>query len=102
MPRRSKTSPLPPVPAPDVIPKVAPVIDPRAVYTLGSGRAALGLAKGCLPREIRQGRLRAAKRAGRYLILGAWLLEWIETGEVKRPRRTSGEPLNGVHAETAP
>ena len=29
-----------------------------------------------------------AKRAGRYFILGRWLIEWIEGGELKRRRPT--------------
>jgi hypothetical protein len=61
------------------------VIDPAAVYTVPTASAALGLAKNCLPREIRLGRLRCAKRAGRHFILGKWLIEWLESGE--RPRR---------------
>jgi hypothetical protein len=56
---------------------------------------ALGLAKGCLPREIRLGRLRASKRAGKYLIVGAWLLEWIESGEVKRREHRRAFEGNG-------
>jgi hypothetical protein len=62
-------------------PKV-PVIDPRAVFTIDQARNALGLTKACLPREVRLRRLRVAKRGGRYFILGSWLLEWIEAGEV--------------------
>jgi hypothetical protein len=59
------------------------------VFGLNSARAALGLARGCLPREIRLRRLRASKRAGRYFILGAWLLEWIAGGELRRHGKTS-------------
>jgi hypothetical protein len=57
------------------------VIDPRGVYTIPSATAALDLAKECLPREIRLGRLQARKRAGRYWVLGAWLLAWVSTGQ---------------------
>jgi hypothetical protein len=46
------------------------VINPRAVYDLQTAREALAVSKGCLPREIRLGRLRAAKRAGKIMILG--------------------------------
>lgn len=60
----------------------APVIDPEAVFTIEQATRTLGLAKNCVPREIRLRRLRAAKRAGRYFILGAWLLEWIRGGEL--------------------
>ena len=46
------------------------VIAPTAVYTVPEAAAALGLAKGTLPREVRLGRLRVSKRAGRYYVLG--------------------------------
>jgi hypothetical protein len=61
-----------------------PVIHENAVYGLEQARTALGLAKATLGREIRLGRLRVAKRAGKYLILGSWLLEWIAAGEITR------------------
>jgi hypothetical protein len=57
-------------------------ITPGHVYDLQSVRAALGLPKSTLPREIRLGRLRVSKRAGRYFILGEWLMEWLRDGEV--------------------
>jgi hypothetical protein len=60
------------------------VIRPTAVYSVESARSALGLTKTTIGREIRLGRLRVAKRAGRYFILGTWLLEWLETGEIRR------------------
>jgi len=63
-----------------------PVINRHSVFTLETLRPVLGLSKACLPREIRLGRLRAAKRAGRYFILGAWVLEWLEAGEVRKGR----------------
>lgn len=62
------------------------VIAANGIYTVGSAARALGLPKSSLPREIRQGRLRVAKRAGRYFILGAWLLEWVKSGERRRDR----------------
>jgi hypothetical protein len=66
--------------------KDAPVarIHDNAVYSLGSARRALRLADSCLRREIRLGRLRVSKRAGRYFILGKWLIEWIEGGERRK------------------
>jgi hypothetical protein len=69
-----------------VIPPVH-VIDPKAVYTIPQARHALGLARGTLPRESRLGRLRVARRAGKHYVLGAWLLEWLEAGEVRREPR---------------
>jgi hypothetical protein len=64
------------------------VIHPRAVYTVASLQAALGLTKTTVGREVRLGRLRIAKRAGRYFVLGTWVLEWLRAGEVCRSRKT--------------
>jgi hypothetical protein len=54
------------------------------VYTVPAATSALGLARECLPREIRLGRLEARKRGGRYFLLGRWLLHWLETGQAHR------------------
>jgi hypothetical protein len=59
-------------------------IEPRAVYRPDGVRAALGLAKSTLRREVRLGRLRVSKRGGRYFVLGAWVLEWLRGGELRR------------------
>jgi hypothetical protein len=72
---------------------VPAVLDPRAVYTRLQATAALGLKPSTLATEIRRGRLRVSRRAGRYFILGKWLLEWIRAGERKRPSRGG---TNGV------
>jgi hypothetical protein len=66
------------------------VIVPGAIYSLATAQEALGLAAGTLPREIRLRRLRVSKRAGRYFILGAWLLEWLAGGELQRCRSENG------------
>lgn len=58
------------------------VVDPNAVFDLASARATLGLKKATIGRELRLGRLRVSKRAGKYYILGEWLLEWLRTGEI--------------------
>jgi hypothetical protein len=63
------------------------VIEPTAVYTGESLRAALGLPKSTVGREVRLGRLRVTKRAGKYFLLGEWILEWLEQGEVCRKRK---------------
>jgi hypothetical protein len=60
------------------------IICATAVYDLQAARIALGLSRSTLGRELRLGRLRAAKRAGKYLLLGEWLLQWIREGEVRR------------------
>jgi hypothetical protein len=69
------------------------VIRPTAVYTLTTAQEALGLNASTLGREIRLGRLRSAKRAGKVFILGRWLLAWLERGARGRKRRaaTAGE-----------
>jgi hypothetical protein len=64
------------------------LIRPTAVYDLEAARLALGLTKTTLNRELRLGRLRAAKRAGKYYLLGAWILAWVRGGEVRRSRAT--------------
>jgi hypothetical protein len=60
------------------------IIVPTGVYTLPQARTALGLKATTLPREVRHGRLRVARRGGRYYLLGDWLLEWLRAGEVVR------------------
>lgn len=63
------------------------LLQPTAVYTRLQATALLGLAPSTLATEIRKGRLRVSRRAGRYFILGRWLLEWIERGELSSRRR---------------
>jgi hypothetical protein len=71
------------------------VILPTAVYYLRQAQEALGLPRSTLGREIRLGRLRSSRRAGKCMILGCWLLEWISQGEHKRQRPPRGpEPLS--------
>jgi hypothetical protein len=70
----------------EVLPAV--VIVPTAVYGVDSAPQALGLRRSTLAREIRLGRLQVAKRGGRYFILGAWLLAWIEAGRLAVPGPT--------------
>jgi hypothetical protein len=69
------------------------VIDPHAVYQLPELIEALQLKASTVRREVREGRLRIARRAGRYYCLGQWVLEWIVGGEV-RPRAPAAEGLN--------
>lgn len=58
------------------------VIEPNGVYLPETVRKALKLRASSLRREIREQRLRVAKRCGRYYLLGSWLLEWIAGGEL--------------------
>jgi hypothetical protein len=56
-------------------------IDRDTAYSLQSATAGLDVRRETLLREIRLGRLEARKRAGRYWILGSWLIRWLETGK---------------------
>jgi hypothetical protein len=96
MNKRTEQPDTPATPKPTPQPIAPHVIDPQAVYTLDSASRALGLKRGCLPREIRLGRLRAAKRAGKVMLLGEWLLGWIRAGEVRRERKPTS--ANGFHS----
>jgi len=60
------------------------IIMRNAVYDLETARSALGLSKNTLNREVRLGRLRVSKRAGKYFMLGEWLLDWLRAGEVRK------------------
>src|SRR5262245_5481886 len=73
-------------------------IDPLDVFDVGGAQAALKLTRSTIRREVKLGRLRISKRAGRHYILGRWLLEWLAEGEVPRPRPAE---RNG-HAEGGP
>ena len=69
-------------------PPVVHVVAETGVYGVEDAQRIFRLRKSTIRREVRAGRLRVAKRAGRYYILGRWLIEWIEGGEL--PRRTEG------------
>jgi hypothetical protein len=70
------------------------------VYCLEEAQAALRLKKSTVRREVRSRRLRISKRAGRYYILGKWLLEWLENGELPQNGLNvpscNGESVNGA------
>jgi hypothetical protein len=59
-------------------------IEPTGLYLLEDAIRIFRLRKSTIRRELREGRLRVSKRAGRYYLLGRWLIEWIEGGEMKR------------------
>jgi hypothetical protein len=59
-------------------------IQPGDIFTLAGARAALRLAKSTFRREVREGRLRISVRAGKRWLLGRWLIEWLEGGELPR------------------
>jgi hypothetical protein len=86
--RRAKPAPDRPK-APAQPPEVH-TIDPNAIYFVDQAQALLRLTPSTIRREHREGRLRVSKRAGRYYILGKWLIEWLEGGELRR----QGKPLD--------
>lgn len=94
--KRKPSTPTPTSPATAEL--RAPVIDPRAVFTLSSARALLGLAVNCLPRAIRRGQLRVSRRGGRYYITGEWLLDWVSSGPGAKQRRQAEGPGGGAAA----
>jgi hypothetical protein len=53
------------------------------VYTVEDLRRVFGLKPSSVRREVRLGRLRIAKRCGRYYCLGQWVRQWIESAELK-------------------
>ena len=59
------------------------VIAPAGVYFLPDILRTLRLQRSAVRREVRLGRLKIARRGGRYVCLGQWLIEWIETGVVQ-------------------
>jgi hypothetical protein len=82
--------------SPAAEPAAAPtvhILDPRGVYFVDTFQRLFRLRKSSVRREARAGRLRLAKRCGRYFILGAWILEWLEAGEL--PRRRPGPGKGG-------
>jgi hypothetical protein len=83
-----------------VPPTDTPAADPPpAVHEVRSGNVYLvetfqrifHLRSSTLRRELREGRLRVSKRAGRYFILGSWILEWLEAGELKPRKKATGD-----------
>jgi hypothetical protein len=67
------------------------VIDPHGIYFPDQAQILLRLTRSTIRREFREGRLRIAKRAGRYYLLGKWLIEWIEGGELRRAKNRGAD-----------
>jgi hypothetical protein len=59
-------------------------IDATTVYRPAHLAEGLGVRLSGILREVRAGRLRASRRRGRTMILGAAVLDWIAAGEVRR------------------
>lgn len=78
-------------------PTPAPAREHRPVYIERDGiyspatvarllKEAAEIRPSCVRREIKLRRLRAAKRGGRLVVLGTWILDWLAAG-VLPPRR---------------
>jgi hypothetical protein len=67
------------------------VFEPHAIFSLEQVQKGLGLKKSTVSREVRMGRLRVARRGGKYFFLGSWITSWIEKGEL--PVRMPGTPV---------
>jgi hypothetical protein len=65
-----------------------------SIFTLAELSELLGLRPNSLPREVRKGRLRVSKICGRYLTTGAWIKQWLESGEVRRRKPTEADAAN--------
>lgn len=74
--------------------KDAPIIIPTAVYTSETLKSVLGLRASTIAREIRLGRLQVSRRAGRYYVLGSWVLAWLVAGQVPVKASPSEEKLD--------
>jgi hypothetical protein len=88
LPRQRTTAPAPQAPAAaDVQPQT---INPTSVYSKQQFQAAFALTKESTRREVRLGRLKVARRGGRYWILGEWIIDWLRAGQV-RPRQSADQ-----------
>jgi hypothetical protein len=85
------------VPGPEPPPVIGPVrvIDPHAIFTREEFQAIFCISRNTLRNEIKEKRLRVSKRAGRYWLLGAWILQWFEQGEL--PVKQRSPEVNGFH-----
>jgi hypothetical protein len=86
----SKRAPQPAEQDPPAEASTVPVhtVAATSVYFVDTFRKLFRLHKSTIRREVREGRLRIARRAGRYYLLGEWILEWLREGEL--PRRPAG------------
>jgi hypothetical protein len=67
-------------------------VDPDTIYTDNAVALALGLNLQILGAARREGRLRFTRQGRRVLILGRWLLEWLEAEAERQQRATYRTP----------
>jgi hypothetical protein len=77
--------------------KSIPEIKPTQVFSIATLTELLSLKSGTVPRELRLRRLRFAKRAGKVLILGEWILQWLRDGEIHK----ANTEVNGAAAASS-
>jgi hypothetical protein len=84
-------------------PRPAPAKEHRPLYIEPDGiysptalarllQEAVEMRPSCVRREIKLRRLRAAKRGGRLILLGRWILEWLAAGQLPPPRPRTPTP----------
>jgi predicted site-specific integrase-resolvase len=73
-----------------------PVIQPDGVYSPVAAAQLLGFKPNTLPRYMKRGELRYSMRGGRRLILGRWLLEFLEAGEVRKRSALDTSPAKAA------
>jgi hypothetical protein len=93
LPKPNTTTDTKPAPA---VPAALVALPDHAVLTLEQLRALLGLKKNTLGREVRLGRLRVSRRAGRYFTTGSWIHQWLAEGELKPRHRPDLPVANGA------
>jgi hypothetical protein len=59
-------------------------IHPDTIYTEGSVATALDIPLATLARARRSGRLRHTRQGRRVLLLGRWLLDWLQSDATDR------------------
>jgi hypothetical protein len=63
-------------------------IDPDTVYSEGAVALALDLRTATLRRARREGRLRYTRQGQRVLILGRWILQWLDSDAARQAEGT--------------
>jgi len=75
------------------------IVHPHAVYLREEFEAEFRVKPSTVRREVREGRLRVCRRAGKYFFLGADILAWLRAGVVKP--RACAPKANGASEHTA-
>jgi hypothetical protein len=75
------------------------VVEPNGLYFLADVIALTRAKRPAVRAAIAAGQLRASVVAGRYIVLGSWLLDWIHAAPPPRAKRQVGYNGNGREAE---